>query len=92
MVDVDAFSYQQGYQNELAASLIKLQIQNLSSMVSFSLLGLHPDVPSPLPLVLAVTDRPLGCRLAVLDVQLLPPHPHRATESHWLDIGAQGLR
>ncbi|TKA61848.1 hypothetical protein B0A55_11552 [Friedmanniomyces simplex] len=29
---VDAFSYQQGYSKELAASLIKLQIQNLSSM------------------------------------------------------------
>jgi len=48
--DVDAFSYQQGYQNELAASLIKLQIQNLSSMVSFSLLTLPPQhFPAPFP-------------------------------------------
>lgn len=33
---VDAFSFQLGYAQELAAALIKLQIQNLSSMVSFS--------------------------------------------------------
>ncbi|EMC91397.1 hypothetical protein BAUCODRAFT_39566 [Baudoinia panamericana UAMH 10762] len=30
--EADAFSYQQGYASELAASLIKLQIQNLSAM------------------------------------------------------------
>jgi Zn-dependent protease with chaperone function len=30
---VDAFSFKLGYAQELAAALIKLQIQNLSSMV-----------------------------------------------------------
>lgn len=46
----DAFSYKLGYATELASSLIKLQIQNLSSMVCLPPSSHTPSpYPSPLP-------------------------------------------
>jgi STE24 endopeptidase len=80
-VCLDAFSRDLGYSEELASSLIKLQIQNLSSMVR------TPALPS----CASLSNNVAGRRLGLLDVPLLPPHPHRAPQGHWLDVGAQGL-
>lgn len=82
IVRIDAFSFELGYAKELAAALIKLQIQNLSSMVR----NIPPSSSVSLEIKKHVLiDCVLGRRLVIFLIPLLPPNSHGEIKSRGMD-------